>query len=295
MSLAIKLKRADRIYRPGAKLSGVILVDTDGGLSHNGVSLVAEGAVKPQLSSRSVGIFEAFYSSIKPMTILRADIEIQKAGKFPDGLTEVPFELAVAPVKGMKLVETYHGVYVTITYILTCTLVRRGFSKDLSTELEFIVEVPSKEALPSEPAEFTISPDSLENVRVSSVSAIPKFKVSGNLHKTNCAINQPFTGELTVESSEAEISSIELQLVRVESVSYAEGTAREATEILNLQLADGDVCRKLVIPMYIIFPRLFTCPTTKTANFSVEFEMNLVVLFKDQYLVTENFPIVLYR
>lgn len=68
-----------------------------------------------------------------------------------------------------------------------------------------------------------------------------------------------------------------------------------ATEILNLQLADGDVCRNLVIPMYIIFPRLFTCPTTKAANFSVEFEVNLVVLFKDQYLVTENFPIRLYR
>ena len=47
--------------------------------------------------------------------------------------------------------------------------------------------------------------------------------------------------------------------------------------------------------MYIIFPRLFTCPTTKAANFSVEFEVNLVVLFKDQYLVTENFGITLYR
>lgn len=86
-----------------------------------------------------------------------------------------------------KLVETYHGVYVTITYMLTCTLQRRGFSKSLTTELEFIVEVPvrqcvrtrrcdstslfalrhqSPEALPKEPVDFTISPESLENVRV---------------------------------------------------------------------------------------------------------------------------------
>ena len=41
-----------------------------------------------------------------------------------------------------KLVETYHGVYVTITYMLTCTMQRRGFSKSLTSELEFIVEVP---------------------------------------------------------------------------------------------------------------------------------------------------------
>ncbi len=98
-----------------------------------------------------------------------------------------------------------------------------------------------------------------------------------------------------MEESEAAIRSIELQLVRVETVAYSEGQAREATEIQNIQLADGDVCRNLVIPIYMIFPRLFTCPTVDTPNFKVEFEVNVVVLFVDGYLITENFPIVLYR
>ncbi len=77
--------------------------------------------------------------------------------------------------------------------------------------------------------------------------------------------------------------------------AYPEGTAREATEIQNLQLVDGDVTRQLGIPLYMLFPRLFTCPSTRCESFSVEFEVNVIVVFEDQYMVTENFPVVLVR
>ncbi len=43
----------------------------------------------------------------------------------------------------------------------------------------------------------------------------------------------------------------------------------KATEIQNIQIADGDVARDLAIPMHMIFPRLFTCPTLVTDNFKV--------------------------
>lgn len=46
---------------------------------------------------------------------------------------------------------------------------------------------------------------------------LPKFLIRGHLNSTNCVITQPLTGELVVESSEAAIKSIELQLVRVET------------------------------------------------------------------------------
>lgn len=49
----------------------------------------------------------------------------------------------------------------------------------------------------------------------------------------------------------------------------AEGYARDATEIQNIQIADGDVCRGLPIPIHMVFPRLFTCPTLETTNFKV--------------------------
>jgi len=106
---------------------------------------------------------------------------------------------------------------------------------------------------------------------------------------------KPFTGEIIVEDSKAIIKSIELQLVRVETCGCADGFAKEATEIQNIQIADGDVVRNLSIPLYMIFPRLFTCPTVAAKTFKVEFEVNLVVLLADGHLITENFPIRLIR
>jgi hypothetical protein len=40
------------------------------------------------------------------------------------------------------LLESYHGVYVNITYDLSVEMVRGGFSKNISCKDEFIVEVP---------------------------------------------------------------------------------------------------------------------------------------------------------
>ena len=94
-----------------------------------------------------------------------------------------------------------------------------------------------------------------------------------------------------------------------------------ATEIQNVQIGWGDVCRQMAIPIYMIFPRLFTCPTMLTPGtnesyrsfsrlmqsvlmvvsgltlqaFKVEFETNVVVLFENGHMITENFPIILYR
>lgn len=42
-----------------------------------------------------------------------------------------------------------------------------------------------------------------------------------------------------------------------------------ATEIQNIQVAEGNVSTGVAIPIYMIFPRLFSCSTTKTANFKI--------------------------
>eukprot|EP00041_Stephanoeca_diplocostata_P025304 m.659164 g.659164 ORF g.659164 m.659164 type:complete len:164 (-) comp22722_c0_seq1:3452-3943(-) len=121
------------------------------------------------------------------------------------------------------------------------------------------------------------------------------FAVKGKLTTSVCSITKPFTGEITVLHSEAPIKSIELQLVRVETCGCLEGYAKDATEIQNIQIAEGDVCRDLAIPLYMIFPRLFTCPTLATDNFKVEFEVNIVIVLTTGDLITENFPIKLLR
>lgn len=82
---------------------------------------------------------------------------------------------------------------------------------------------------------------------------MPDFSVEGKLHTSVCSITKPFTGEITLKMSEAPIKSIELQLVRVETCGCLEGYAKDATEIQNIQIAEGDVCRNMSIPLYVPF------------------------------------------
>ena len=90
----------------------VVYVDSKGELSHNGLSLTVDGTVKLQLSARSVGRFEAFYNSLKPIHVLHQQLELAAPGKIPSGVTEIPFELPLRAKPNMTLYKTYHGVFV---------------------------------------------------------------------------------------------------------------------------------------------------------------------------------------
>ncbi|XP_072471071.1 vacuolar protein sorting-associated protein 26C isoform X2 [Notamacropus eugenii] len=193
-----------------------------------------------------------------------------------------------------KSVGMFEAFCNSVKYTLRCDLRRSLLAKDLTKICEFIIHsAPQKGKSTPSPVDFTITPETLQNVKER--ASLPKFLIRGHLNSTNCVITQPLTGELVVEYSEAAIKNIELQLVRVETCGCAEGYARDATEIQNIQIADGDVCRGLSVPIYMIFPRLFTCPTLETTNFKVEFEVNIVVLLHDDHLITENFPLKLCR
>jgi hypothetical protein len=297
MSLDVKLNRVDRVYRPQEQVSGVVVVNSPAAMSFSNITLVVEGTVTLQLSARSVGLFEAFYSSLQPVQLMNYTIEVSPSNKMAAGTVEFPFEFKLRPFDGKQLYETYHGVYVNVQYSITATMNRGMMSSALKKSLEFIVEIPTivdGKYVPK-PLPFEISPETLQNIRQSNKAKVPDFLVKGNLDSDVFCVDKPMTGELTVKKCSVEIRSIELQLVRVETTAYAEGEVREATEIQNIQLADGNVCRDLPIPIYMIFPRLFTCVTTATKSFKVEFEANLVVLFQDGHMVTENFPIKLVR
>ncbi|XP_042354654.1 vacuolar protein sorting-associated protein 26C isoform X2 [Plectropomus leopardus] len=294
VTLDIRLKRANKVYHEGETVAGVILLVCKETLQHHGIFLSMEGVVNLQLSSKSVGVFEAFYNSVKPIQLISSNIEVAKAGKIPGGKTEIPFEFPLITKGNKVLYETYHGVFVNIQYTLRCDMKRSLLAKDLSRNCEFIVHCqPQKAKVVPTPVNFTITPDTLQSTRER--TSLPKFLVRGHLDATNCVISQPLTGEVVVENSDVPIKSIELQLVRVETCGCAEGYARDATEIQNIQIAEGDVCHGLSIPIYMVFPRLFTCPTLETTNFKVEFEVNIVIMLHDDHLITENFPLKLCR
>jgi hypothetical protein len=147
---------------------------------------------------------------------------------------------------------------------------------------------------------------------------LPSFTISGRLHRLHCPINLPFTGEVVIEQSEKEIKSIELQLVCVETIHTTSDVITEASQIQKIQIAEGDVPRNMTIPLYMIFPRLYCCPTLISqgscslpvgsfgysclhtyclhiAEFRIEFEVNLIIVLGDGYMLTENFPLVLHR
>ena len=111
-------------------------------MSHNGISLHLDGEVTLQLSAKSVGVFEAFYNSLKPIKLLDYRIEISKSGKLPDGVSELPFEFKLEPLPDQSLFDTYHGVFVSIGYTLTCDVTRGVFAKNIQKKTEFIMEVP---------------------------------------------------------------------------------------------------------------------------------------------------------
>jgi len=301
MSLEVVLNRIDRVYRPGEKVTGAIVVNSPGSsMSHNGIRLSVDGSVSLQLSARSIGLFEAFYSSLKPVTLVTQEFDVCPSGKFAAGTTEIPFEFVLKPNAGEELFDTYHGVYVNVQYNITAHMARGMMAKNISKQREFVVELEPDTAAhhreeKAKPFLFKVSPESLQNVKESSKKKIPEFLFEGKLDHTNCHVGLPLSGELLISKCAVDIKSIELQLVRVESCSYLEGEAREATEIQNIQIADGNVVRGLSIPIFMIFPRLFTCATTKAKQFKVEFEVNLIILFADGHMVTENFPISLYR
>eukprot|EP01127_Copromyxa_protea_P006207 TRINITY_DN16018_c0_g1_i1.p1 TRINITY_DN16018_c0_g1~~TRINITY_DN16018_c0_g1_i1.p1 ORF type:complete len:295 (-),score=47.83 TRINITY_DN16018_c0_g1_i1:43-927(-) len=294
MSLTIALDRVDRIYRDGDKVTGNLQVNVSSGFAHSGILLEISGQVTLQLSAKSVGLFEAFYNSIKPVDLVEYKFPIQNSGKIADGKSSIPFEFDLKALAGQELFETYHGVYVNVVYTIKAQILRKYLGKNLQSSLEFIVQLPPTKTQPKvQKEEFYINPDSVEGSRKVS---LPEFSIRGQIDNLNVKIDKALTGSLILEKCEEPIKCIEIQLVRVETCGCSDGFAKEATEIQNIQLVDGDIPRGIEVPIHMIFPRLFTCPTVTTARtFKIEFQVNIVLMFPDGRLVSKKYPITIIR
>jgi hypothetical protein len=301
MNLEIVIKKPDRTFTPGEKVRGVVRLTSKGGSKHQGIKLHVDGEVAFQYTgSSNMNIFDVVMNSFKPVKLLDFVIDLAPPDKVPDGVTDIPFEFALNQATKTSLYETYHGVYLSVRYKIHAEMKMGMFARDIKKFVEFVVHNPGQGYDPSweqqEKKMWTMNPSNLQNVRKALINVVPEYKISGHLDRTKCDLTLPFTGELRVESSAVKIKSIELQLVRVESCSVAEGgMIKEATEIQNLQIADGNIIKNQAIPIFMIFPRLFTCPSLAATNFRVDFEINLIVLFEDGHQVTENFAIHTYR
>ncbi|PRP75088.1 hypothetical protein PROFUN_03924 [Planoprotostelium fungivorum] len=274
-------------------VTGVVIISTPSRMSHSGLRLVLEGIVNLKTSR---GIMDSGgANNVKPFPNIFATVDLAPAGKFETGDTEIPFEFKLEAMTGNTLYETYNGVFINIQYYIRADLQRGMLAKNLQKQVEFVVEIKSQQTLPpSEPIDFTITPEALENAKKS--KNIPHFKMKGQIDAKVFNINKPFTGYIIVEECDEKIRSIEVQLVRVETCGGGtDGVSKESTEIQNIQVADGDPQKGISIPLFMVFPRLFTCPTLITKQFKIEFDVNVVILLADQHVINENFPIKLLR
>ncbi|KAK1564658.1 hypothetical protein Q3G72_008240 [Acer saccharum] len=285
-NVELKLSRLNRIYRPSEPLDGKIVIKSSSSISHNGVYLNVNGSVNLQIRGGSAGVIESFYGVLKSITVVKKRIEVRASGKIGSGTTEIPFSVKLRQPgedNSERYYETFHGANVSSQYLVTVDIMRGYLHKSLSATVEFILET-DKADLPERPIAlemviFYITQDTQRHPLLPELKT-GGFRVTGRM-STHCSFLDPISGELTIEASAVPISSIDIHLLRVESVLLGEKI-----------IADGDVCRNMTLPIHVILPRLMTCPTVFAGPFSVEFQVTITIGFQSEVckLYTKSDP-----
>ncbi|OVA15180.1 Vacuolar protein sorting-associated protein 26 [Macleaya cordata] len=314
MSIELKLSRSNRIYRPNEPIAGKIITKFPSSISHQGIRLTATGTVNLQVRGGTAGVIESLYGVVKPVTIVTKSVEVRSSGKLSSGTTEIPFSVILRQQghDGSEIFyETFHGANISIQYLVTADVMRGYLHKSLSATLEFIIESENANLLQApvcpEMVSFYITQDTQRHPLLPEL--VSGFRVIGKI-PTQCSLLDPINGELTVESSAIPINSIDIHLLRLESILVGEKIVTETSLVQTTQIADGDVCRGMTLPIYVILPRLLTCPAIFAGPFSVEFQISIVISFQSElsklhpkadprtprlWLAMETLPLRLFR
>lgn len=299
MELTLSLDSINKIYYAGDFIQGSVLIINktkstmkyDLNLKVNGFYTfknLKETPPKPkgvQFYKKSFRVFTDQYSTIGSSSPYRV--------KFP--LTSDGCESSLE-----SLYESYHGVCVSILYEISAEAVSVGKSFT-SNKHKITVLVPGQGINPKfgrkrVTYQFTLSPKKIENMKLTDQNLMPNFNIDCFLENVNCCIDKPFNGFCNIKECSTPIKSIELQFSRNEKILNSEFSGvSEVSEIQNLQIGDGDVIRNLEIPVFMIFPRSFCCSNLETKDVSISFEMNLMIVLVNGVIISENFPVNLWR
>ena len=179
-------------------------------------------------------------------------------------------------------------------YVIGVEVKRGVMSKNLKRTLEFIVEIARHVAAAAAERATRSCPSRSRTSRSRAITMSPTFKIVSGLDSVACNIGQELTGEVVVEECSATIKSIELQLVRVETCGYRRGW-RARRPRSRTSRSPGRRGQRLEDPGAHGLPAPLHVPHPVGKTFKVEFEVNLVILFSDGHLLTENFPLKLSR
>lgn len=280
------------------------------------------------------GVFEKLQEDLKPYVMISRSIPLGGGGslKFEKGITELPFSFPLIATTTLpsgtpvNLVETYNGVFVSCKYEVKATA-QFMFSEKISPSKEVFViapgqsendvfRIPPKISSSSSPQEgdssttsatspvdhgegftFDFTSTSSKRSRKAYDVTMPQYHIVGSIDQVHIDIDTALSGQIKILQSDTAITSVEIQLARCEScaVESKQEKGREITEVQNIQIGDGDVLRDWDIPVFMKFPRWYTCPAIRTPNLRVDFEISLVVTFEGRTQVSQIVPIHLYR
>lgn len=145
------------------------------------------------------------------------------------------------------------------------------------------------------PYEFEVNPQKIEKVKIDNTK-IPKFLLKCRVDNVNVDIGKELNGWLKVMECDITIKSIELQFVRNEKVTLPNGEQlSEVSEIQNLQIGDGEVLYDTEISLNMLFPRHFCCAAVETKVAKLTFDINVILVLVNGFVITENVPLNCWR
>eukprot|EP00968_Pinguiococcus_pyrenoidosus_P010845 scaffold870_cov268-Pinguiococcus_pyrenoidosus.AAC.47 len=255
-SLRVRLHRVDRTYKPGEIIEGEILVFAKDGWRHQSftVGLLGQMTLYAPKEENSVLGFSYSMRELQRETVLYVEETPlpQCPQYFPAGETRVPFSLVIPD--NHKMIETHHGANVNVVHEIRVTVDRGSFSRVLKSAYEFVVEnsVLGKQV---DLLQDTTEHEFVLRSNPGGSQDGHTFRIKGKLHALQADITRPFTGEIIVEESTRPVHSIDIQLNTVETIKSNSESQTGKSVVQVTQIADGDVCRGLVLPIYFIFPR----------------------------------------
>lgn len=298
MKLEIILENFSKIYHLGDKVRGHIVVTSDCEIKHEGIAVFLDGKVITNEFGKAVGGNSSDGDAHFP--ILGYAQELLKSGsdKLPTGVTRLPFQMPLeANMPEAEILETYHGVKMSIIYTLRAEIRKGRLQPNLTTQQEIYVE-GKPEADPKHPEEqasFLITSDDITSAYPASLNGL---SIRGHFKNLSCLIKDPLEGQLVVEATPRPIKSIEVQLIRIETLGSGP-VVRETSEVQTIQIADGNVMVGIPIMIWMIFPRLFTASITsfvvKKRSMAIDFAVNIMVVLQGEHVVSKSATLKLKR
>jgi hypothetical protein len=287
-SLLINFTRANRTYAPEEKISGLVEVSGGSDAFMGEFIVTLRGTVS--CTAKSCGTPPSnFYEQI--LTV-----------KAPGGQNSVSCQFE--PTE--NALYSYEGTHIHVTYFVFVEAKMKSRKTLLQQKTVFVcstqlLQCPSKSNSRAGPVQFSLEKNGLrtrDSVVLgeysSFLSLLGDFRLNGSIEACKLEVGTPFTGSFQVESCDLPIRSIELELCQLEKwQSTKGGVAQDVNAVFSCQVADGDVCRGVHIPMFMIFPPVSCCPNFRTEEgLQVDFEIQLLVFFVGEYpVITEKFPI----